>query len=196
MWSREKVGEVGDVSKPREGLVSRRSSALFNEVTRPMIEKWSLDCARRNDEHLSHHAAGWRSKTQWQLQSSRSFAQKAAEWGSQEFVIQAIYVCCHITGDVACNLPARRGDRDTLSKSWKQYTGFMQACAFILMLHTSSFRIHILFLSSRLYLSTEAHKCNLMVFLKFMTTLCHEWKESMGETYNKVLTNLNVWNIF
>lgn len=23
-----------------------------------------------------------------------------AEWGNQEFVIQAIYVCCHITGEV------------------------------------------------------------------------------------------------
>lgn len=40
--------------EPREGPISRRRlPALFNEVTRPWIEKWSLDCAKRNDETLS-----------------------------------------------------------------------------------------------------------------------------------------------
>lgn len=33
--------------EPREG------PALFNEVTRSWMEKWSLDCARKNDEALS-----------------------------------------------------------------------------------------------------------------------------------------------
>lgn len=48
--------------EPREGLVSRRRlSALFNEVTRPLVEKWSLDCAR-SGESLSHLAGGWRQK--------------------------------------------------------------------------------------------------------------------------------------
>ena len=42
---------------PRERPVSmRRLPALFNEVTRPWMEKWSLDYARRNDETLSRCA--------------------------------------------------------------------------------------------------------------------------------------------
>lgn len=34
--------------EPREGPV------LFNEVTRSWMEKWSLDCARKHGEALSH----------------------------------------------------------------------------------------------------------------------------------------------
>ena len=49
--------------EPREGPVSRRRlPALFNEVTRPWTEKWSLDCARRNDETLESFC--WSARTE------------------------------------------------------------------------------------------------------------------------------------
>lgn len=55
MRSGEKVGGAVVSQEPREGPVSRRRlPTLFNEVTRPEMEKWSLDCARTNEETLSH----------------------------------------------------------------------------------------------------------------------------------------------
>lgn len=57
MRSREEMGEAGGVPGAKGATVlMRRLPALFNEVTRPWMEKCSLDCARRNDETLSRRA--------------------------------------------------------------------------------------------------------------------------------------------
>lgn len=60
------------------------------------MEKWPLDCARRDDESLSHLAGGWRQKLDLKtVTGPRSLAQADAEQGDQGFVIQGLSVCSH-----------------------------------------------------------------------------------------------------
>lgn len=57
-WEREVLSQ-----EPREGPVSREEvTCPANEVTRPWMEKWPFDCARRNDETLSHFVVVWGQK--------------------------------------------------------------------------------------------------------------------------------------
>lgn len=54
MRSGEEVGEAVCLRSPGRDQAQGGGYLLFNEVTRPEVEKWPLDCARTNEETLSH----------------------------------------------------------------------------------------------------------------------------------------------
>lgn len=165
MQSREEMGEGCVSQEPREGPISRRRlPALFNEVTRPWIEKWSLDCAKRNDETLSRFVGVWGQKLDLQtIRESRIICPRGC-WGGKSGVHhQGHWVRCSTAGGLESD-GLRGGEHlASFSKIWK---------------------IHVLSLNSRSYLSKEAHECNLMVLIKLFTTWCHERKERMGTNFN------------
>ena len=111
-----------------------------------------------------------------QLWSPRLFAWEDAEERNQGFVIKA--------GGSAVARQVDLIERDSL---WGEYLASLRKI----------WKIHILSLNSRLYLSKEAHESNVMVFLKFYNMVSwKKWGNEQEIQYNNVLTKLNIWRMF